>query len=179
MVVCGGRDFDYNSGQFYTLNTCISWATGDSRWKNFSNMRCVVMLNKSWYKIHRKARSFHTAWTPSLSSDTIVLLGGGHSSIDLSAEILTSEGPCKHSQVARFRSSNWVSCRVASSEKKRKTKFLCNSSIAYSALDLRTNACNYSDDTFALEHGAYGACGIPDGDTIIMTGGFGHNYVTR
>ena len=36
-----------------------------------------------------------------------------------------------------------------------------------------------SDDTFALEHGAYGACGIPDGDTIIMTGGFGHNYVTR
>ena len=38
MVVCGGRDFDYNSGQFYTLNTCISWATGDSRWKNFSNM---------------------------------------------------------------------------------------------------------------------------------------------
>ena len=36
-----------------------------------------------------------------------------------------------------------------------------------------------SDDTFELEHGAYGACGIPDGDTIIMTGGFGHNYVTR
>ena len=25
MVVCGGRDFDYNSGQFYTLNTCISF----------------------------------------------------------------------------------------------------------------------------------------------------------
>ena len=36
-----------------------------------------------------------------------------------------------------------------------------------------------SDDTFALEHGAYGACGIPDGETIIMTGGFGHNYITR
>ena len=36
-----------------------------------------------------------------------------------------------------------------------------------------------SDDTFALEHGGNGACGIPDGDTIIMTGGFGQNYVTR
>ena len=35
------------------------------------------------------------------------------------------------------------------------------------------------DDTFALEHGGNGACGIPDGDTIIMTGGFGQNYVTR
>ena len=29
------------------------------------------------------------------------------------------------------------------------------------------------------EHGGNGACGIPDGDTIIMTGGFGQNYVTR
>ena len=30
-----------------------------------------------------------------------------------------------------------------------------------------------------MEHGGNGACGIPDGDTIIMTGGFGQNYVTR
>ena len=32
---------------------------------------------------------------------------------------------------------------------------------------------------FELEHAGYGACGISDGDTIVMTGGFGHNYVTR
>ena len=32
---------------------------------------------------------------------------------------------------------------------------------------------------FALEHVGDGACGIPDGDTIIMTGGVGQNYVTR
>ena len=32
---------------------------------------------------------------------------------------------------------------------------------------------------FSLEHGGDGVCGIPDGDTIIMTGGVGQNYVTR
>ena len=45
---------------------------------------------------------------------------------------------------------------------------------------IRRNVDDFSvDDTFALEHGGNGACGIPDGDTIIMTGGFGQNYVTR
>ena len=45
---------------------------------------------------------------------------------------------------------------------------------------IRCNVDDFSvDDTFALEHGGNGACGIPDGDTIIMTGGFGQNYVTR
>ena len=33
--------------------------------------------------------------------------------------------------------------------------------------------------TFALHHSGYEACGIPDEDTIVMTGGFLHNYVTR
>ena len=34
---------------------------------------------------------------------------------------------------------------------------------------------------FALNHSAWGACGIPDGETIVMIGGFNptHNYVTR
>merc|ERR1711953_866398 len=32
---------------------------------------------------------------------------------------------------------------------------------------------------FALEHDVVAACGIPDKDTIVMTGGFGHNFVTR
>ena len=33
--------------------------------------------------------------------------------------------------------------------------------------------------TFDLRHSGYKACGIPDEDTIVMTGGFLHNYVTR
>ena len=37
--------------------------------------------------------------------------------------------------------------------------------------------------TFLLEHNGYGACGIPDGDTILLTGGNDHfpdgNFVTR
>ena len=33
--------------------------------------------------------------------------------------------------------------------------------------------------TFALRHSGLDACGIPDEDTIVMTGGFLHNYVTR
>ena len=36
--------------------------------------------------------------------------------------------------------------------------------------------------TFALRHRGWWACGIPDEDTIVMTGGYGfapHDYVTR
>ena len=33
--------------------------------------------------------------------------------------------------------------------------------------------------TFALRHDGEYACGIPQEDTIVMTGGFLHNYVTR
>ena len=33
--------------------------------------------------------------------------------------------------------------------------------------------------TFALRHSGKYACGIPDEDTIVMTGGLNHNYVTR
>ena len=58
MVVCGGRDFDYISGQFYTLDTCISWATGDSRWKDFSDMRCVVCSTKADTKFTEKRDPF-------------------------------------------------------------------------------------------------------------------------
>jgi len=34
-------------------------------------------------------------------------------------------------------------------------------------------------ETFTLRHSGYYACGIPDGDTIVMTGGYTHDYVTR
>ena len=33
--------------------------------------------------------------------------------------------------------------------------------------------------TFELRHDGYDACGIPDEDTIVMTGGLYNNYVTR
>ena len=33
--------------------------------------------------------------------------------------------------------------------------------------------------TFALRHNGLDACGIPDEDTIVMTGGAGHSHVTR
>merc|ERR1711971_466408 len=33
--------------------------------------------------------------------------------------------------------------------------------------------------TFSLERMGYGGCGIPDGETLVLTGGLGHNYVTR
>ena len=32
---------------------------------------------------------------------------------------------------------------------------------------------------FPLEHFGGYTCGVPDGDTIVLTGGFTHNYVTR
>ena len=39
---------------------------------------------------HRVARSFHTAWTPPAYPNSLVLLGGGQSSADLSVEVLPS-----------------------------------------------------------------------------------------
>merc|ERR1712037_783746 len=33
--------------------------------------------------------------------------------------------------------------------------------------------------TFALSHSGAFACGIPDGETLILTGGVTHNFVTR
>ena len=33
--------------------------------------------------------------------------------------------------------------------------------------------------TFDLRHNGKYACGIPDEDTIVMTGGYKHHYVTR
>merc|ERR1719151_488900 len=33
--------------------------------------------------------------------------------------------------------------------------------------------------TFALRHSGYRACGIPDGETFILTGGDFHSFVTR
>merc|ERR1712013_973393 len=33
--------------------------------------------------------------------------------------------------------------------------------------------------TFDLHHSGYKACGIPDSDSIVMTGGAYHNFVTR
>ena len=41
-VVCGGRDFDSYSGQFLTLNTCISWTAGESTWTYLYTMRCIT-----------------------------------------------------------------------------------------------------------------------------------------
>ena len=34
-------------------------------------------------------------------------------------------------------------------------------------------------ETFSLEHSGDLTCGIPDGETIVMIGGYDHNYVTR
>ena len=33
--------------------------------------------------------------------------------------------------------------------------------------------------TFELRHSGHSVCGIPDEETIVMTGGASHNYVTR
>ena len=35
------------------------------------------------------------------------------------------------------------------------------------------------EGTFKMRHSGHFACGIPDEDTIVMTGGYYHDYVTR
>ena len=39
LVVCGGRDFDYEESRFYTLNTCFSWTVGEYSWILLYTMR--------------------------------------------------------------------------------------------------------------------------------------------
>ena len=153
LVVCGGRDFDYYLGQFFTLNTCITWAAGESTWTELYTMRCklCIIAILSYDNVRRVARSFHTAWTPPASPNSLVLLGGGQSSADLSVEVLPSDTW-----------GTWTNARHPNNSESKKIMNVL-----------------YTGAAFALEHGGYGACGIPDGETIILTGGFGHNYVTR
>ena len=44
---------------------------------------------------------------------------------------------------------------------------------------VKQSLCSPGGETFELRHGGAGACGIPDGESIVMTGGFGHSFVTR
>jgi len=106
LVVCGGANGPS------VLDSCSTWVAGNTSWTPFHTMSV--------------ARSGHTAWTPPSLPDSIVLLGGGGSAADLTAETVPGGGG------------------------------------------------------FDLSHNRNDACGIPDaGDTIVLTGGRGQNYVTR
>ena len=39
LVVCGGRDFNYEESRFYTINTCFSWTVGEYSWTLLYTMR--------------------------------------------------------------------------------------------------------------------------------------------
>lgn len=99
------------------------------------------------------ARGHHTAWTPPSLNDTLVLLGGFSS-----WEELTGQEPSTHENPAH------LSAETIPGGKDKKKHFLLN---------------NLGGAKFALEHNGAYACGIVDADTIVMTGGFIHNYVTR
>ena len=99
------------------------------------------------------ARGHHTAWTPPSLNDTLVLLGGF-----TSWEELSGQEPSTHKNPAH------LSAETIPGGKDKKKHFLLN---------------NLGGAKFALEHNGAYACGIVDADTIIMTGGFVHNYVTR
>ena len=95
----------------------------------------------------------HSAWTPPSLPNSIVLLGGtvGSGDAAFTAEIVPGDDN-KGFFIGQL------------------TKKICNVKILIFPPD---------GETFALEHSGESACGIPDKDTIVMTGGFEHNYVTR
>ena len=102
LVVCGGRDFNYEDSRFYTLNTCYSWTVGKDSWTHFYTMRftpSIVCENNQYSP--REARSLHTAWTPLSYPNFLVLLGGG---FHPTAEIL----PSSHSSIAFFTSDEFL-----------------------------------------------------------------------
>ena len=102
--------------------------------------------------INREKRSDHTAWSPP-HSNSIILLGGGKiNATDPSGEIvpdLTAE------IVPGF--------GIFQDRQRRK----------------RSPLPCLGNTTFALHHSGWDACGIPDGETIVMAGGRYHSYVTR
>ena len=87
LIVCGG--FNY---QLQTSDSCLSWVAGNATWTPSFTMRCLLPPIKKSYKItkdiHRVARAWHTAWTPSSLSDSIVLLGGWTNEAHFTAEIV-------------------------------------------------------------------------------------------
>ena len=101
---------------------------------------------------HSMERWTHTAWTPPSLPNSIVLLGGtvGSGDAAFTAEIVPGDD---------------------------------NQGFLYWPIDkkgLQSQDSFLPDGgTFALEHSGESACGIPDKDTIVMTGGWEHNYVTR
>ena len=100
LVVCGGRDFNYEDSRFYTLNTCYSWTVGKESWTHFYTMRftpSIVCENN--HHSYREARSLHTAWTPLSSPNSLVLLGGG---FHPTAEILLSSHSSKPSLILMY-----------------------------------------------------------------------------
>ena len=101
--------------------------------------------------INRENRNSHTAWSPPYSN-SIILLGGGKINADPSGGI-----------VPDLTAENVPGFGIFHNRQGRKCSPL---------------PCP-GGTTFALHHSGWGACGIPDGETIVMAGGRYHSNVTR
>ena len=89
------------------------------------------------------------AWTPPFPLDSIVLLGGEE------------------------RNSTAYTAEIVPGSRSRPNRVLLYDACQYSCCFCQ------GGDKFALAHTGEGACGIPDGDTIVMTGGWFSSFVTR
>ena len=93
------------------------------------------------------------AWTPPSVSDSILQLGGYGSEAELSAENVPGI-------TIKYQATGI-------------TGAMYNNEKHVSSLQVSGGS------TFPLVRSGQYTCGIPDGETIVLTGGAGHNYVIR
>ena len=106
------------------------------------------------YSHFTRGRYFHTAWTPPTPFNSIVIFGGtdgggDNDAAELTAEVVQSEGDLDYDQHGDHSKMIFTSHYFTGSY------------------------------TFDLTHSGYLSCGIPDGETYVLTGGGKHNFVTR
>ena len=160
LVVCGGFDQMKLVNTFVlrpALNTCISWVAGNTSWTLLYNMRCLPTMPQKHISIPQ--------WGENLSHG----LGAA----------ISSWLYC----VARWWWWcwwRWIRIRLGR---------YCASTARYIKAHLSTvkQCCTFysflpDGGRFSMKHKIWDGCGIPDGETIVMTGSGStqsHTHVTR
>ena len=111
-----------------------------------------------WW-LHVRARYHHTAWTTSKGSkDAIVLFGGTDDHLVGPKCNQTEKALCEKSEPSEFTA-----------------EIVPGQNIIVLSFSFLTSDGGFFD----LAHNGYLTCGIPDGDSFVLTGGLLHNFVTR
>ena len=153
LVVCGGY-----SGVH--LDSCISWVAGYTSWTPLHTMRCLIpiMLHNHFHN-HRSTLS-----VPIMLHNQFILITQSQHGENLSHGLDAALSSRLHRAAGRRWQCNTVHCRDCA-------RYFIEQRQASNPIP--------GGATFSLSHSGHYACGIPDGETLILTGGNNHSFVTR